>query len=109
LLGVLPHVFVTPLTVAKADHRLHFGQDGVEHAGREQGVEPLVGVLTHHHAVEQHADVLGLQQAYVGRFDKHDGPIGNAPLGAGDGALQRVNGAVTIGRSERCFGRSRHG
>ncbi len=96
LLGVLPDVLVTPLAVTEADHGLDLGQERVEHARRQQRVEPLVRPLAHHHPIQVLADVLGSERGEIGGIDEHHGPVGRALLGARDRPLEGVDGPLGV-------------
>ncbi len=108
LLGVLPHVFVAPLAVAEADHGFDFGQERVEHARGEQGVEAGVGVLTHHDAVERGTDVFGIEACEIGGVDQHHGVIGHTAFAALRGALEGGSGTLSVGGRQRSLRRGRH-
>ena len=61
LLGVLPDVLVPPLAVAEADHRVDLGEDCREGAVEEERVEPELGIVSHHDAVEARAERGGVE------------------------------------------------
>jgi hypothetical protein len=102
LLRVLPHVFVAPLAVAEADHRLDLGQQGPERPAREQRVEAPLGLARHEHLVEAAAHVGGealrggLEVARVGARER-GGQRERRALGLSDalgGPLEGLEGTL---------------
>jgi hypothetical protein len=98
---------VAPLAVAKADHRVHLGEEHAERARVEQRVEAKLGIGAHDHAVEPIAhgarvDAEGGLE--IARRDDAHQLRQVTLLGSDRGHLQRVHRVVDVARCGRCSG-----